>query len=331
MKKWLKVLLIVIIIAFLLGGTVGGLVGFADRINDESEPRAALKTWMAHVEDETLLKNVVLPGAHDAATAGMLWVSETQSRTVSDLLACGVRYFDLRVRSKNGKLVIFHGPVNGVDAEEVMDTFKAFVTENPTEIILADFQHFDKAQEKVVEKAEKDWLDIMVVNDSEADDVTFMDELTVGAARGKIVTFIGEDDGTQSAKPCFFRRSDDLGVPADSPIRSLYYGSAHKGDYKKFIEKTLPEYVAKYKEDPHGIFVLQCQLTDGALFLGPKFRESQQEKEMNEYVANLKNIPDFSLINVVMRDYLSPAKCETIIRLNKDKGIVKASFGEIFS
>ena len=88
--------------------------------------------------------------------------------------------------------------------------------------------------------------------------------------------------------------------------------------------ETLPKYIEAYKTNPRGLFVLQCQLTDGMLFLGPKFRESQVEKEMNQYVDSLKDSKDLIYINVIMRDYLSPSKCTSIIVLNQAKGTVRA-------
>ena len=324
MKKGLKAIIAIGVILVVVGATVGGLVGFAERINDTTSPQEELSTWMSYIDSDVLLKNVVIPGAHDAGTAGMLYVSETQSRTINELLACGVRYFDLRVREKNGKLLMYHGPVNGTDLDSVMTALKTFVTEHPTETLIVDFQHFDNAKEQVVAKVEREWQDVMVRNDTEKDDVTFIDELTLVVIRGKIVTFIGEDDGTESAKAWFFKRNDDEGKKKDCPIQSLYDEKAHKGNQKAFMLETLPKYIEAYKTNPRGLFVLQCQLTDGMLFLGPKFRESQVEEEMDQYVDSLKDSKDLIYINVIMRDYLSPSKCTSIIVLNRAKGTVDA-------
>ena len=124
--------------------TVSVLIIVANSQNDKSEPAKELSQWMGMIKDETLLKNVVIPGAHDAGTKGLSYLAETQDRDTADMLACGTRYFDLRVsKTKNGELKIYHGPFKGVTLDGVLKQFTDFLNNNPTEALILDFQHFE--------------------------------------------------------------------------------------------------------------------------------------------------------------------------------------------
>ena len=75
--------------------------------------------------------------------------------------------------------------------------------------------------------------------------------------------------------------------------------------------------------DRKGLFVLQGQLTDGALVYGPRYREACHEKNMNAYIYNLADSDDVQYINIIIRDFISPSKNSYTLRLNLAKGIVK--------
>ena len=72
-----------------------------------------------------------------------------------------------------------------------------------------------------------------------------------------------------------------------------------------------------------GLFVLQGQLTDGALVFGPRYREACHEKNMNAYVYGLAENESLEKINIIIRDFISPSKNAYTLRLNLAKGIVK--------
>ncbi|MCM1108559.1 MAG: hypothetical protein NC388_05825 [Clostridium sp.] len=104
-----------------------------------------LNNWMATIPGNVPLCQLSVPGAHDAATSGVtLATAKTQSKTISELLAYGVRGFDLRPRYNSNtqsdieldNLEIFHGSqATGVKFKDAMSTLVQFVRANSTEAV----------------------------------------------------------------------------------------------------------------------------------------------------------------------------------------------------
>ena len=297
--------------------TVGVLIIVANSQNDNSAPTQELSQWMSMIKDETLLKKVVIPGAHDAGTKGLSYLAETQDRDTADMLSCGTRYFDLRVsKTKDGELKIYHGPFKGVTLDSVLEQIKQFLQTNPTEALILDFQHFDgNAEQDTKTKV----LTLPVV-EAQGDFVEFVDNLTLGEIRGKCLILWGDDsaDGVT-----FLRRNNDEGTIENSALQSYYEGRLNKKSSKNYIKNALPHYIEMYKQQGKGLFVLQGQLTDGLFIFGPHFREATHNKNMNKYVEGLKDSADLDVINIIMRDYVSPHKNCLTLQLNLTKDNVK--------
>lgn len=297
--------------------TVGVLIIVANSQNDNSEPTQELSQWMSMIKDETLLKKVVIPGAHDAGTKGLSYLAETQDRDTADMLSCGTRYFDLRVsKTKDGELKIYHGPFKGVTLDSVLEQIKQFLQANPTEALILDFQHFDGGAEQDT----KTKVLALPVVQAQGDFVEFVDNLTVGEIRGKCLILWGDDsaDGVT-----FLRRNNDEGTIENSALQSYYEGRLNKKSSKNYIKNALPHYIEMYKQQGKGLFVLQGQLTDGLFIFGPRFREATHNKNMNKYVEGLKDSADLDVINIIMRDYVSPHKNCLTLQLNLTKDNVK--------
>ena len=317
-KRKLSIICIAVVLLLILG-TVGVLIAVANSQNDHSQPTKELSQWMSMIKDDTLLKNVVIPGAHDAGTTGLPYLAETQDRDIADLLACGTRYLDLRVAKTNdGELKIYHGPFKGVTLDSVFDQITAFLSENTSEALILDFQHFSgDAEEDVQAKI----LNTLPVVRASGDFVEFADNLTLGDVRGKCLILWGEDSADGEV---FLRRNNDEGTLENAALQSYYEGSRNKKSSSVYIEESLPYYIGRYKNEGKGLFVLQGQLTDGLFVFGPHFREATHNKNMNEYVKNLYNSADLSVINIIMRDYVSPYKNCLALQLNVPKNNVKA-------
>ena len=299
--------------------TVGVLALVANSQNDKSQPTKELSQWMGMIRDDALLKKVVIAGAHDAGTMGLAYLAETQDRNTADMLTCGTRYFDLRVaKTKGGELKIYHGPFKGVTLDSVLDDMKAFLQANPSEGLILDFQHFSgdamQATKALV-------LETLSVVRAEGDYVEFVDSLTLGQIRGKCLILWGDDSADGGA---FLRRNNDAGTLEKSALQSYYEGSLNKKSSKDYVKEALPHYIELYKQNGKGLFVLQGQLTDGLFVFGPHFREATHNKNMNSYVEGLKDSADLDIINIIMRDYVSPHKNCLALQLNLTKNLVKS-------
>lgn len=110
------------------------------------------------------LNTVRLPGSHDSGTATITansafapdsswwhqfapgtvanW-ARSQSRTIAQQLADGIRYFDLRVApaAAGGGFVLVHA-MEGERVDAALAAVAAFLRANPFEIVILDFNHF---------------------------------------------------------------------------------------------------------------------------------------------------------------------------------------------
>ena len=315
------------------------MAGSATRAYDNVEETAFLSEWMGYIDDGVRLSKTVIPGAHDAGTVGMMWAGETQNRTVAELLACGVRYFDLRVKNDKGKLVIFHGPIKGMGFEPIINSIAEFLREHPSEILLLDFQHFsgERSMEGVDTLLMEKLQGKLIVNDTEKSDLQFANELTVGDARGKAIVFWGNYSGDKGkcqfveSRNYLFARNNDQGTRENSTLHSFYDGKLNSRASKYYLDNAIPKYVEKMKNENGGFFVMQMQLTDPVAFIGPKFYEGTHNKNASDFVKSLKDKEYFEYLNIVMRDYLGAGKAKEIIALNQFKGTLKAVLADEFA
>ena len=299
--------------------TVGVLMIVANSQNDKSQPTQELSQWMGMIKDETLLKQVVIPGAHDAGTKGLSYLAETQDRNTANMLVCGTRYLDLRVsKTKNGELKIYHGPFKGVTLDSVLEQIKQFLQANPTEALILDFQHFDGDAQ--LDTQIKVLGTLPCVRCEQDDVVDFVDNLTLGEIRGKCLILWGDDSADNEV---LLRRNNDAGTVENSALQSYYEGKLNKKSSSNYIKNALPHYIEMYKQQGKGLFVLQGQLTDGLFVFGPHYREATHNKNMNKYVESLKDSQDLAIINIIMRDYVTPHKNCLTLQLNLTKNNVK--------
>lgn len=324
-KKKLSIVCISAVLLVVLC-VVGVLAIVANSQNDNSKPTKELAKWMSMIKDETLLKNVVIPGAHDAGTKGLTYLAKTQDRNTADMLACGIRYLDLRVsKAKSGELKIYHGPFKGVTLNSVLEDITQFLTANPSEALILDFQHFDGDAEMDTQAMVLSKLPVIT---AQGEAVEYVDKLTLGEIRGKCLVLWGADSADGET---FLRRNNNEGTIEHSALQSYYEGSLNKKSSSTYIKEVLPYYIERYKQDDcKGLFVLQGQLTDGLFVFGPHFREATHNKNMNSYVEKLKDSADLDVINIVMRDFVSPHKNSLALQLNLTKGNVKVEHTAAF-
>jgi hypothetical protein len=281
--------------------------------------------WMANLKDDVLINEIVMPGSHDAGSYKMVWLGETQQFTIDEQLQMGVRYFDIRVNKKEDKYVIFHSIINGVEFLPILDSIKTFITKNPTETLLLDFQHFEGNSQTDVYNFITEYLynnNLLVVNDTDLSDLEFISNLKIKDARGKCIIFWG--DRSSDLSNYTFLRNNDGCSRSDMSLNSYYISDYHYNDFDYLVEVAYPIYFENIKNkisnESKGIFVLQAQLTDGNLIFGPYSKEKTNDKRISEVIISFKDSTDLKYLNVIMRDFLDINKCEEIINLNNYKG-----------
>ena len=325
MSKKRKALVSISVVLAVIIIIVSVLIIVANSQNDKSQPTQDLSQWMGMIKDDTPLKKIAIPGAHDAGTKGLPYLAETQDRDTAEMLACGIRYIDLRVsKAKDGELKIYHGPFKGVTLDSVLEQIKQFLRENPTVALILDFQHFDNSAEIDTQAAV---LASLPVIRAEGDFIQFADNLTLGEARGKCLILWGADSADNKV---LLRRNNDEGTIEKSALHSYYTGSLNKKSSSTYVNEALPHYIDRYRQQGSGLFVLQGQLTDGLYVFGPHFREATHSKNMNGYVEKLQNSSNLDVINIIMRDFVSPHKNCLALQLNLTKNNVKAESITVF-
>ncbi|KAL1846169.1 hypothetical protein Daus18300_014332 [Diaporthe australafricana] len=133
-----------------------------------------LGTWMGSLDGAAWLSGLTIPGTHDSCARSNVPFVRTQYLSVSQQLALGIRFLDLRLRRHDdGKLYCYHGgvPINlpkGLSFEAVMDEVWDFIGprdgKKATETVLISINNDDRSKEQkanpgVFYKAVKEAID----------------------------------------------------------------------------------------------------------------------------------------------------------------------------
>ena len=308
----LIVLLLTFALCVIMNGTCFNQYGIDNADNSK---------WMSHIYDDTLVSEIVMPGSHDAGSYDMVWLGETQQFDIETQLRMGVRYFDIRVNKVDGKFVIFHSIINGVEFLPILESIKDFIIENPTETLLLDFQHFSGNSQNDVYNFIKEYLyddGLLVENNTNKSDLGFISSLKLIDARGKCIIFWG-DRSSDPSNFVFLRNNDECNYE-NMCLNSYYVSEYHYNDYNYLVKNGYPVYfnniINKIEKEGKGIFVLQAQLTDKDLIFGPYSKEKVDAYTISRYIDDFSNSENLKYLNVIMRDFLTNGKCESIINLN---------------
>ena len=110
-------------------------------ISKAAGAQTARGSWMAGLSDAMAVCRVSVPGTHDSGTAGvrfpMRHYARTQTLSISEQWDAGIRFFDLRPKLEDGKLMIYHGPADcHLGFEEALLTIRAKLEQHPTEFCI---------------------------------------------------------------------------------------------------------------------------------------------------------------------------------------------------
>ena len=80
---------------------------------------------MSYIKDDAKITKIVMPGSHNAPTAGMFKFGRCQGGSLYEQYLCGVRYFDIRIKAdRKGRLFAAHGIMKGMPAEQFFKSLK---------------------------------------------------------------------------------------------------------------------------------------------------------------------------------------------------------------
>lgn len=302
--------------------------------------------YMEYIKDDAALGQIVMLGAHDAGTAGQSDISRTQNSDFAAMLEGGVRYFDCRVTEVRGKLTFVHGDSDGgfaaspqmITLDEAVDDINAFVEQNPSEIVILDFQHTWSATEDAVIAALENGLvsrGRVLTKELASDPST----VTLGQMRGwgKNIVIV-----YRTAEKC---AQNDFLYERSSSLQSDYERSVHnvKPTSYETGSQALIDQFDVYLDTRSGsrLFVLQSQITATGWL---EEAEALFRGKANGYLRGLllpENADRLAVLNIVMRDFAvdddigsdTPASdtMKAILELNYAKGLISEDRAEEFT
>lgn len=162
--------------------------------------------WMSYLDDDVLVSQLSLPGAHDAATAEG-WVSASASSgknnsTAQDVKVSvqynnGVRVFDIRPSLSSNVLYNSHGATRlNKTVESLLDDMIAFLNEHPTEFFVFHMYHGGSSWSSNASNA---FANLLNKSKYAGRIANFRSDLTVGEMRGKLL-FLSREDASGSSK-----------------------------------------------------------------------------------------------------------------------------------
>ncbi|MEU9131701.1 phosphatidylinositol-specific phospholipase C [Kitasatospora sp. NPDC048540] len=124
------------VLALGAAGTLGAVTGVAAPAAAAAQvPGGA--DWMAALPSGSPLARLTVPGTHDTCSLHGGPITQTQTLSVPDQLAAGVRFLDIRCRLIDGVFAIHHGPVfQEIFFGDVLNQCQAFLAAHPQETLL---------------------------------------------------------------------------------------------------------------------------------------------------------------------------------------------------
>ncbi len=264
--------------------------------------------WMSYIDDDIKFLDVVIPGSHDSGTNGLGNLYKTQNCGYYDQLTGGVRYFDVRVAEYKGTVRSVHANSGviltgenalGITFQSILDDINLFLSENPEEVIVLDFQHIWNDYTNMV-------LPMLIENIStdkmlKRSQCSDLSQLTMGQLRQWKINLIIVVNDINDGKPNFDEY--DFLFPRSTYLLSPYDSSSHTSGSSSLINH-FPTYFAQ--NDGTKIFVLQSQRTGSMSGWNIIEIEKEFRAIANDYARSLsleKNEIYLSKTNIIMRDF----------------------------
>ncbi|WP_441249402.1 phosphatidylinositol-specific phospholipase C [Kitasatospora sp. McL0602] len=93
--------------------------------------------WLGALGADTYLSRLTVPGTHDTCSLYGGPITQTQTLSVPDQLAAGVRFFDIRCRAIDGVFAIHHSSFfQHIFFGDVLNQCQAFLAQHPQETVL---------------------------------------------------------------------------------------------------------------------------------------------------------------------------------------------------
>ena len=224
--------------------------------------------WMSSLGDETPLAALSIPGAHDAATAGVTaWTqwTRTQDLDIATLWSHGVRAFDLRPAWVDGTMGIYHDKYSAhISFPEGLSILLRELQRQPEEFAVVIIRHEEEA-----DGASPEWSKAFgQILAAQADHLaSYHAGITVGELRGKVLIlsrnryeggpFGGYIEQWYSGKDLDRQKGASVVNAAGekSPLWVQDFYDPESGDEKWDVFRTIYEAASNGNAGPHPLVI----------------------------------------------------------------------------
>ncbi len=274
-----------------------------------------LSNWMGQIPDNTNIKKINIPGAHDSCAqfCSFSLFSRCQSLSVKEMLNIGVRAFDLRV---NGEIMV-HSFIKcrcspfgkALTIHEICDDILSFLSNNPTETVLFIFKNDGKISGEVCVKTLKN-----IINKNPEKWYLINRFPLLSEVRGKIILINRVDDsiGVNFSNMPYQGNTKNFSFETfsinekDSVLVQDFYTLTRKG---KWLKAIVPVFENDFPEQ----FIFN-NLSTAGLPLIPKYNAAYINNKFLKCVFK-----KYKSYGTLMLDFINEPLCEKIITSNSNK------------
>lgn len=166
--------------------------GSVEDFDTSSKEYRRMVNSLRRMNDDMFVFELNYFGTHDTMTYLQRYpFVQTQTLNIQQQLRWGARFLDIRVKVREGRFRLFHGPINlGEWFDLVLEELKSFLTEYPHEYVIIGLQHEDWP-----ENGMDDMCLILKQYIEKYQDIVWrgvFDNLRVGDVRGKVL-IVGQE------------------------------------------------------------------------------------------------------------------------------------------
>lgn len=289
------------------------------------------KNWMSYLKDDAKITKIVMPGSHNAQTAGMNKLGRCQCGSLYEQYLCGVRYFDIRIKSdRKGRLFAAHGIIKGMPAEEVFASLEKILDESD-EFFIIDLKTYMNQR----------FGPIKLSYNSNTDETNRLITEYLNPEKYALTDFddirnVTMGDIRKSGKKYIITNSDKEYVySSDCPLEGPWDPVVYGFEPEKFI-KEIQNYLLNIESE--GFFWFQTQQTPNpgtpnGWKSWPDDLDKPIRKLFPQLIADIAADPvKLERINIIAGDFMSQdyMKASLILGLNLLKDNVKDELREKF-
>ena len=288
----IKRLRIILAASFSGLGLLCSVLGFTGALANRTSSKK-YADWLKDIPENTLLRDVSLPGSHDTMALYSIadLAGQCQSLSLHDQLNLGVRFLDNRLKEDHDKLKAVHGFINQkVSFETITKTIEEFIEKNPSEfIIMSVKEEADPSNSEIsFENSLKSYLN----KDIYLKDTELPNKL--GDVRGKVMLLSRYENSTIGV-PAYdgWKDSASFTLPNDIYVQDTYQITS--------TEQKQDEIVKCFNEAGHALKInfLSAYRTDT---FPPSYAVSAAE-DINPWIN--EEINKYNDRNIVLYDFVT--------------------------